>query len=160
MRTMTIEHLLMKEDDATLLNIYEELDSGIVPATSYAHDFVRKVNRLINEGKLCVVPGQYRTVYLPTISKMVYKELARRYTMYLCCTKGPESYVQMSIQEPWTGPTVKATPLEPNDGDPCVCDMCNGEFDEADLIPTDLGKLCKDCIKKIREQDGAVSVVR
>ena len=158
MRTMTIEQLLMKEDDVTLLNIYEELDSCVVPATSYAHDFVRKVNRLIDEGKLCVVPGKYRNVYLPTISKMVYKEMARRYAMYLCCAKGPEAYGQLSIQEPYKGPTVKATPIEPNDGDQGKCQWCGGEYDESDLIQTDLGMLCETCITAIRSRGEDVFV--
>jgi len=105
MRVKTIEELLMKENDATLLNIYDELESGIVPATSYAHEYVRKVNRMINEGKLCVVPGKYRTVYLPTISKLIYKEMARRYAMSCYNTK-------TIVDNAYSGPTPKATPLE------------------------------------------------
>lgn len=151
MRTMTIERLLMKEDDVTLLNIYEELDSGVVPATSYAHDFVRKVNRLIDEGKLCVVPGKYRNVYLPTISKMVYKEMARRYTMYLCTAKGPEAYGQTTFESVQDGAA---------DDDVCKCDWCNGEFDSTDLVPTDLGMLCETCIIAIRSRGDDVAVLR
>ena len=30
MRTMTIEELLMKEDDATLLNIHDELETCLI----------------------------------------------------------------------------------------------------------------------------------
>lgn len=143
MRTMTIEQLLMKEDDIVLLNIYEELDSGIVPATSYAHEFVRKVNRMINEGRLCVVPGKYRTVYLPTISKMVHKEMARRYTMYLCHAKGPEDDGQMTFESTIDGAA---------DDGVCKCAWCNNEFDSTDLIPTDLGMLCETCITAIRSR--------
>ncbi len=148
MRVMTIEQLLMKEDDVTLLNIYEELDTGIIPATSYAHEFVRKVNNMIDEGKLCVVPGKYRNVYLPTIAKMVHKEMARRYTMYLCHAKGPEAYGQMSFEN------IKGYA----DDDVCKCASCNGEFEETDLIPTDMGMLCKDCISAMRSHDEPVTI--
>lgn len=151
MRVMTIEQLLMKEDDLTLLNIFEELDSCIVPATSYAHEFVRKVNRLINDGKLCVVPGKYRTVYLPTISKMVYKEMARRYTMYLCHMKGPEAYGQVTLD------SLQDVTAEE---DVYKCASCNGEFEESDLIPTDMGMLCKDCISAMRSHDEPVTIYR
>lgn len=150
MRVMTIEQLLMKEDDVTLLNIYEELDTGIIPATSYAHEFVRKVNNMIDEGKLCVVPGKYRNVYLPTIAKMVHKEMARRYTMYLCHAKGPEAYGQMSFENVADGAA---------EDDVHKCAWCNCEYEASDLVPTDLGMLCETCIMAIRSRGEDVAVL-
>lgn len=84
---MTLENLLMKEDDSTLLDIYNELESLVVPATGYAHSYCRKVNHMINEGALCVIPGKYRKVYLPTLSQMIFKEMSRRYAMHCYNTK-------------------------------------------------------------------------
>lgn len=88
-KTMTLEHLLTRLPDGDLLDIQEELLSGVVPATGYAHQFCRKVNRMIDKGELCINPTTYRKVYLPTLAKVVQKELARRYTSIL---KG-ESFV-------------------------------------------------------------------
>ena len=82
-KVMTLEQLLTKTSDGDLLDIQEELLSGVVPATGYAHDFCRKVNRMIDKGELCINPTTYRKVYLPTLAKSVQKELARRYTLIL-----------------------------------------------------------------------------
>jgi hypothetical protein len=82
-KTMTLEQLLTKTSDGDLLDIQEELLSGVVPATGYAHSFCRKVNRMIDKGELCINPTTYRKVYLPTLAKSVQKELARRYTLIL-----------------------------------------------------------------------------
>ena len=82
-KTMTLEQLLTKTSDGDLLDIQEELLSGVVPATGYAHSFCRKVNRMIDKGELCINPTTYRKVYLPTLAKSVQKELARRYTLVL-----------------------------------------------------------------------------
>ena len=82
-KTMTLEQLLAKTSDGDLLDIQEELFSGVVPATGYAHSFCRKVNRMIDKGELCINPTTYRKVYLPTLAKAVQKELARRYTSIL-----------------------------------------------------------------------------
>ena len=88
---MTLENLLMKEDDSVLLNIYNELDSLVVPSTGYAHSYCRKVNRMINAGELCVIPDKYRRVYLPTLSKMIFKEMSRRYAAHCYNTKTLEA---------------------------------------------------------------------
>lgn len=77
---LTLEVLLKKTEDGVLLDIQTELISGIVPATGNAHKFCRKVNRMIDQGKLCISPTTYRKVYLPTLARAVQKELARRYT--------------------------------------------------------------------------------
>ena len=82
-KVMTLEQLLAKTDDGDLLDIQEELLSGVVPATGYAHSFCRKVNRMIDQGKLCINPSTYRKVYLPTLAKAVQKEFANRYTAIL-----------------------------------------------------------------------------
>ena len=82
MSIMTLEELLMKEDDGTILDIYQELESRRVPATGYAHAYCRKVNHMIDEGRLCTLPDRYRKVYLPTLSKMIFKEMSRRYASY------------------------------------------------------------------------------
>lgn len=76
---MTLEKLVEKTSDGDLLNIYQEINSQIVPATGYAHEFCRKVNRMIDKGTLCINPTTYRKVYLPTLAKVVTKELASRY---------------------------------------------------------------------------------
>jgi hypothetical protein len=151
---MTIEELLKNEDDLTLLNIHDELESCLIPATSYAHDYVRKINRMIDEGKLCVVPGKYRNVYLPTISKMIYKELARRYAAARYGAKGPELRGQTSLGYN----TVRATPLERND-EQDTCEWCNCDgFEPEELHSTDLGMLCKHCIDGIRSRGDIVCV--
>lgn len=150
MRAMTIEELLMKEEDATLLNVYDELESGVMPATGYTHEYIRKVNRLINEGRLCSVPGKYRTVYLPTVSKALYRELARRYAMYCYNAKAPKPKAKKS--------GIKVTPLERNDTQ-TTCDWCNcDDFEPSDLHSTDMGMLCDRCIEAIRSRGEDVFV--
>lgn len=85
---MTLEQLLAKESDSVLLDIQLELRSAKVPATGYAHEYCRKVNKLIDKGELCINPTTYRKVYLPTLAKTVQKELANRYAEYLLNFKG------------------------------------------------------------------------
>lgn len=80
---MTLEDLLTKTNDGTLMDIQLELLSGIVPATGHAHTFCRKVNKMIDKGELCINPNTYRKVYLPTLAKAVQREMARRYTQAL-----------------------------------------------------------------------------
>ena len=79
-KSLTLEGLLTKTEDGVLLDIQLELMSGIVPASGQAHQFCRKVNRMIDKGELCINPTTYRKVYLPTLAKAVQKEMARRYT--------------------------------------------------------------------------------
>ena len=81
-KALTLQELLANEDDGTLIDIQEELLSGIVPATSYSHKYCRFVNKLIDKGELCINPTTYRKVYLPTLAKAVQKELAERYVFY------------------------------------------------------------------------------
>ena len=75
----TLEQLLTMTDDEELLDIFGEIQSGVVPATGYSHGFCRRVNRMIDSGDLCINPTTYRKVYLPTLAKAVQRELARRY---------------------------------------------------------------------------------
>lgn len=87
MARMNLEELLNREDDGTLLDIMQELLSGVVPATGYAHSYCRKVNKMIDAGNLCINQSTYRKVYLPTLAKAVQKEFARRYVEYLMYKK-------------------------------------------------------------------------
>lgn len=76
---MTLKQLINKTSDGDLMDIYTEVHSQVVPATGYTHMFCRKVNRMIDEGNMCINPTTYRKVYLPTLIRAVEKELARRY---------------------------------------------------------------------------------
>lgn len=152
MRVMTLEELLMKEDDNVILDIYTELESCVVPATGYAHAYCRKVNKLINAGELCTVRDKYRNVYLPTLSKMIFKEMARRYAMYChnCKTVEPAPAV------------IEASEVEIDgvDGidEPRVCVWCGEVFDRSEVKMTDLGLLCDHCIEGIRSRGEVVAV--
>lgn len=75
----TLEQLLKVTPDEELIDIQTEIMNAVVPATGYAHGFCRKVNKMIDNGTLCINPTTYRKVYLPTLVKAVQKELARRY---------------------------------------------------------------------------------
>lgn len=98
-KTMTLEQLLTKTPDGVLLDIQTELLNNIVPATGYAHDFCRKVNKMIDEGELCINPTTYRKVYLPTLAKAVQREMARRYTQALVhgVAEPDAQYEQMTL---------------------------------------------------------------
>lgn len=143
MRTMTLEQLLMKEDDGVLLDIYTELESRVIPATGYAHAFCRKVNRMIDAGELCTLPDKYRKIYLPSLSKMIFKEMSRRYAQVLYNEK----------------PIVVET-VQDGDADDAVhkCTWCGEEFDSSELHGTDLGCLCDTCIAAIRSRGEEVTV--
>lgn len=82
-KTMTLEKLLTRTRDCVLLDIYLEIQSGVVPATGCAHTYVRKINRMIDRGALCINQSTYRKVYLPSLAKAVQKEMANRYTNQL-----------------------------------------------------------------------------
>lgn len=102
-RAMTLEQLLTKTADGILLDIQEELISKVVPKTGYSHTFIRKVNRMIDQGELCINENTYRRVYLPTFARSVSKELARRYTellkkqIYTTTVKNGNSCEQMTL---------------------------------------------------------------
>lgn len=83
MAKLTLEGLLKRERDCTLLDIQKELLSGIVPATGFAHMYCRKINKMIDSGNLCINQTTYRKVYLPTLAKAVQKEMAARYVQVL-----------------------------------------------------------------------------
>jgi hypothetical protein len=76
---MTLEQLLSKEENGVLLDIQTELRLAVVPATGYTHTYIRKVNKMIDAGELCINPTTYRKVYLPTFARAVQKELANRW---------------------------------------------------------------------------------
>lgn len=145
----TIEKLVSHTDDGELLDIYTELESGKVPSTSYAHEFCRKVNKMIDDGDISVKSEGFRHVYLPTLRKLVYKEMAHRYAAYLQYSKCPaptpsaydddEDYDEDELRE---------------------CEWCNNEFERSELIPTDLGMLCSRCIDAIRSRGEYVTTYR
>lgn len=81
--TMTLEELLKNVPDGELMDIFNEIHSNVVPATGFAHGFCRRVNRMIDKGELCINPTTYRKVYLPTLVKVLQRELARRYVEQL-----------------------------------------------------------------------------
>ncbi len=83
---ITLEQLLEKTSDGDLMDIHNEIHSQVVPATGYAHAFCRKVNKMIDQGTMRINPTTYRKVYLPTLVKVVEKEMARRYMA--CLLKG------------------------------------------------------------------------
>lgn len=139
MRTMTLEELLMKEDDSVLLDIYTELATLVVPSTGYAHAYCRKVNKLINAGELCTVQDKYRNVYLPTLSKMIFKEMSRR-------------YAQMLYREK----TIKASPIDRAD-DSQECCWCGEMFDVSELRSTELGMMCDHCLAAVRSRGEEVA---
>ena len=84
---MTLEQLIEKTSDGDLMDIHNEIYNQVVPATCYAHAFCRKVNKMIDQGTLCINPTTYRKVYLPTLVRVVEKELARRYVRALMTGK-------------------------------------------------------------------------
>lgn len=146
MRTMTIEELLMKTNDAELLAIYTELESRVVPSTGYAHAFVRKVNNMINDGKLCVVQDKYRNVYLPTMARLIFKELARRYVCHCQYKKTVMDIVDNAE------PVIEVSKIERNDDEPHECTWCGQECDESELHTTDIGRVCDHCLAAIRSR--------
>lgn len=147
MRITSIEKLMNSVDDGELLDIYTELESGKVPSTSYAHDFCRKVNRMIDDGELSVKQDGFRHIYLPSLRKLVFKEMARRYAAVLQYTKPTPGYVYESTQDSAAEDEV------------CRCAWCNGEYDNSDLRVTDLGMLCDQCIEAIRSRGEDVAVL-
>lgn len=84
---MNLEQLLKKEQDGVLLDIQLELLECVIPASGYAHQYCRKVNKMIDAGKLQINPTSYRKIYLPTLAKAVQRELARRYVEQLLTSK-------------------------------------------------------------------------
>ena len=99
-KTMTLEKLLNKTTDKELIDIQQELTSGVVPASGYAHTFCRKVNKMIDKGTLCINQTTYRKVYLPTLAKSVQKELATRYiNSVMNGTTGADENHQMTLEE-------------------------------------------------------------
>lgn len=145
---MTLEELLMKEDDGVILDIYNELESCVVPATGYAHAYCRKVNKMINAGNLCTVRDKYRNVYLPTLSKAIFKEMARRYACHCYNTKTIEQPAEL-IDD--------CTDIA--DGVETIkCRWCDEVVAKSDTLLTDLGTLCTQCVNAIISRGEEVTV--
>lgn len=87
---ISLEQLLSTEADSKLLAIWHELSTLTAPATGYAHEYCRYVNRRIDKGEVQVRPDSYRHIYLSTLSKFVMAELAARYVNYCLNEKGGE----------------------------------------------------------------------
>lgn len=83
MKKLTLTQLLAKLPDGDLLEVQEELMTGLVPATGATQSFRRKLNKMIDKGELCINPTTYRKIYLPTLAKAVQQEFAARYAHYL-----------------------------------------------------------------------------
>lgn len=78
-KTMTVQQLLAKAPDEKIMEMYEELECGVVPTTSACRKMIKQVNRLIDQGTLCINPSTYRKIYLPSLARLVYAEMAMRY---------------------------------------------------------------------------------
>ena len=137
MSTMTLKDLVGNTPDKELLDIYTELESGKIPSTSYAHDFCRKVNKLIDQGSLRIQDDGYRHIYLPTLRKVVLMEMASRYAEYQRFRKSMDDTKELDV---------------------CECGWCGEEFETSELIPTDLGMLCEHCIMAIRSRGEKLTV--
>lgn len=81
MSKMTVEDLLTKVPDGRLLTMHEELTAALIPNTCEVHEFVQRVNRLIDKGELCINSNNYRHMYTPTVRNLIFKEMARRYAL-------------------------------------------------------------------------------
>lgn len=135
MATMTLEELLRRTSDEDLLAVHAELASCVVPATGAAHAFVRKVNKMIDDGDLCIRADSYRKVYLPTLAKVVLKEMANRYADYC--------YYRKALDD---------------DTGVAECSWCRETFDKSELHNTDIGVLCDQCLEAIRSRGEKVTV--
>lgn len=133
MRITSIEKLMNSLSDGELLDIYLELADGKVPSTSYAHDFCRKVNKMVDEGKLSVKTEGFRHIYLPSLRKLVYKEMAIRYSEYLIYEKAP------------------ANVYAPNKT--LRCDNCGLSYDVSELRETEYGLVCGKCYDALVKPD-------
>lgn len=78
-KTMTVQQLLAKAPDEKIMEMYEELECGVVPTTSACRKMIKQVNCMIDQGILCINPSTYRKIYLPSLAKLVYAEMATRY---------------------------------------------------------------------------------
>lgn len=97
MPKLTLEILLKRESNGVLLDIWCELSSGIVPATGHAHRYCRAVNRMIDSGDMCINPTSFRKVYLPSLSKAIYKEMSDRFAQAM--KEGCITYDTLALKE-------------------------------------------------------------
>lgn len=78
-KTPTLAQLLSNTGEQELLDIYAETSTGIVPSIGNAHRFCKRVNLLIDAGRICISESNGRHIYLPTLEKAIEAELAKRY---------------------------------------------------------------------------------
>lgn len=174
MRTMTLEKFMRCIEDAELLDVYQELESGKVPSTSYAHDFCRRVNKMVDDGELTVRENGFRHIYLPSLRKLVYKEMASRYALYLRYCKAPQPAINKPIHcdncgELFDSMKLRGTEygllcdrcyeqlVDKDEEDEHKCVWCKEEFDSCELIQTDMGPLCERCLTAIRSRGERVN---
>lgn len=141
MSTMTLKDLVGATPDKELLDIYTELESCKIPSTSYAHEFCRKVNKMIDQGRLRAQEDGYRHIYLPSIRKVILKEMASRYADHLRFYKSIEDNARVAEEEEVT-----------------TCAWCENKFETSELTLTDLGLLCDNCIAAIRSRGEHVTI--
>jgi len=79
MSKLTLEQLLNRTPDKYLKTMYYEVITDVISTNSEVHEFVSRINRLIDKGELCINTNNYRHIYTPTVIRAIYKELARRY---------------------------------------------------------------------------------
>lgn len=99
MSKMTVEDLLMKTPDGRLKEMYDDLNSAVIPNTCEVHEFVQRVNRLIDKGELCINSNNYRHMYTPTVRNLVFKEMARRYALADVTVYGINTYSDVEFDE-------------------------------------------------------------
>lgn len=78
-KVMTLEQLLSKAPTDRLLVMYEELTTNIIPNTCECKETVSRVNRLIDQGRMCINESNYRHVYVPSFQKALFREMANRF---------------------------------------------------------------------------------
>lgn len=149
MNTMTLEQLLAKAGDDELLDIYNELKSCVVPATGYAHAYCRKVNKMIDQGILCINPTSYRKVYLPTLAKAILREMANRYAN-VCRNEKPFELGERHSHD-------CCDDIE-DGADYVKCHWCDEVYDKSEVRLTDLGTMCDRCIAALRSRGEQVTV--
>ena len=100
---MTIERVLQLAKDEDLVAIQREIRSKVIPKSGAAHSFCRRINRLIDQGKVEINPFSYRHMYLPSLVKFVSAEISARYIVlydgkYLN-NHTKDKYEQITLQE-------------------------------------------------------------
>lgn len=86
-KVTTLQQKVANLDDYHLHELVEESLLQVIPADGALHKFTRETNFAIDKGNLSVAGHPHRHVYLPTVTKVLYKEAASRYTELLAGKK-------------------------------------------------------------------------